>query len=164
MLHLLLVIVELSSLFVSSYIPEALCHSDLLSTLLANMELEKVNLGYSLKNIPIPSNQEYLLEFINSSETLVTTFRWESFFFLNPNKKPSPKETYNFKSTKTAPKVKELCHFENRMFELCRDIQFDNSYNNSFQQKLKQDKAMIEKSDKVFISVDKTVLNVMKTS
>ena len=35
-------------------------------------------------------------------------------------------------------------------------FRFDNSYNNSFQQKFKQDKAMIEKSDKVFISADKT--------
>ena len=163
MLHLLLVIVELSSIVTSSYIPDALRQSDLLSTLLATMELEKVNLGYSLKNIPIPSNQEYLLEFINSSETLVTTFRWDAFFFLNPDKKPTPKETYNFKSTRTAPKVKELCPFENRMLELCRDIQFDNSYNNSLQQKLKEDRTMIENSNKIFISADKTT-NFFKTS
>ena len=164
MLHWLLVIVELSSVYVTnSYFPDALSHPDSLSTLVINMELEKVNLGYSLKNIPIPKNQEYLLEFINSSEVLTSSMRWESFFFLNPDKIPSHKETYDFKSTMKAPKVKELGPFEDKMFELCRDIKFDNSCTNSFQQKLKKDKCSIEKDKKVFISADKTT-NFFKTS
>ena len=117
---------------------EALGQFGLLSTLFATMDMEKVNFGYSMKNIPIPSNQEYLLEFINASEVLTTTLRWESFFFLNPDKIPSAKETYNFKSTRSAPKVKELCELECKLFDLCRNIKFDNGYTNSFQDKLKK--------------------------
>ena len=99
-------IVELSSVHVtSSNFPEALSQTGLLSTLLATMDLENVNFGYSLKNIPIPSNQEYLLELINSSEVFVNSLRWHCYFFLNPDKKPNAKETYGFKSTKSAPKV-----------------------------------------------------------
>ena len=164
MLHLLLVIVELSSVTVtSSYFPDALCQPSLLSTLFATMEMEKVNFGYSMKNIPIPSHQEFLLEFINSMEILVSILRWDSFFFLNPDKRPNAKETYDFKSTKNAPKVKELGEFENQMYDLGKNIKFDNRCTNPFQQKLKKDKALIENEDKVFISADKTT-NYFKTS
>ena len=147
----------------SSNFPKALSQTGLLSTLLATMDLENVNFGYSLKNIPIPSNQEYLLELINSSEVFVNSLRWHCYFFLNPDKKPNAKETYGFKSTKSAPKVKELVEFENQMFELCRNIEFDNGYTNSFQEKLKKDRVSIENENKVFISADKTT-NFYKTS
>ena len=157
MLHLLLVIVELSSVYVtSSHLPNALGQAGLLSPLFVTMDLEKVNFGYSMKNIPIPSEQEYFLEMINAVEVLVHNFRWESYFFLNPNATPIAKETYDFKSTNTAPKVKELKELENYLFELIRDIKFDYSFTNSFQQKLKQDKSSIQKESKVFIAADKT--------
>ena len=42
----------------------------------------------------------------------------ENLFHLNPDKVPPHKETYGFKSTKTAPKVKELNYFEKDLADL----------------------------------------------
>ena len=65
----------------------------------------KFNFGYSLKNISLPSQKEYVMQLIFSVETFVKNLRWRSHFFLNPQEKPS-KETYGFKSLKAAPKLK----------------------------------------------------------
>ena len=58
------------------------------------MEIEKVDLEYSLKNIPIPSNREYLQQFINKTKVFLKNLRWKTFFHLNKDAKVSEKETY----------------------------------------------------------------------
>ena len=73
----------------------------------------KFNLNYSKKNIPIPSQKEYLLQLIRSVEKFIHNLRWRAYFFLNPNEKPQ-KETYGFKSIRTKH-VKELKDFETRL-------------------------------------------------
>ena len=110
--------------------------------------------NYSMKNIPIPSHKEYTLALIHSVEKFVRNLRWRSFFFLNPQDKPS-KETYGFKSIRAAPKIKELQEFENRLKGLCREIEF-RGYSNDFQQKLKDDLANINNNAEVIVSADKT--------
>ena len=71
------------------------------------IEMEQVNFNTSLKNIPIPSKQDYLSELIHSVGVFVANLRWRVFFFLNPVE-GSKKENFTFKTTKPAPNVKNL--------------------------------------------------------
>ena len=73
--------------------------------------MEQVNFGYSLKNIPIPSKQDYLLELINSVGIFVANLRWRCHFYLNPSNQ-NRKESFDFKTSKAAPSVPELTEFE----------------------------------------------------
>ena len=91
----------------------------LLASTLCVKNMEKVNFNCSLKNIPIPSNQEYLTKLINSVHVFVSAISWRAFHFLNPSTSKS-KETYGFKTTEAAPSVPELKSFENDMYELVK--------------------------------------------
>ena len=43
--------------------------------------MERINLGYSLKNIPIPSQKSYLKSFISKVDSFIHRIRWKAFFF-----------------------------------------------------------------------------------
>ena len=87
------------------------------------IEMEQVNFNTSLKNIPIPSKQEYLSELIHSVGVFVANLRWRVFFFLNPVE-GSKKENFTFKTTKPAPNVKELKNFEDSIYDLVKNVRF----------------------------------------
>ena len=53
-----------AAMFISK--PFALVMLLLLVSTLSVVNMEQVNFGYSLKNIPIPNEQEYLLELVSS--------------------------------------------------------------------------------------------------
>ena len=122
------------------------------------MNLEKVNFGYSLKNIPIPSNQAYLKTMIDKLENFINRLRWKVFFFLNKNQEnDSQNENFGFKTDKTAPASDELRQFENDLYELIRNIEFkSNLRHNKFLQKLKKDVQSIKASDHLIVPADKT--------
>ena len=83
------------------------------------MEMEKIEFGYSLKNIGLPSQREYLSQLTHSCEKFVRNLRWRAYFFLKPSSKPE-KETYGFRSIKAAPKIKELEKLEDSLYDLVR--------------------------------------------
>ena len=43
--------------------------------------IEKVGISYSLKNIPIPSKEWYLIKLIKKIESVVKRMRWRTHFF-----------------------------------------------------------------------------------
>ena len=45
--------------------------------------MEKSEIKYSLKNIPIPSKESYQLNLIDKIESLVKRMRWRAFYYLN---------------------------------------------------------------------------------
>ena len=51
----------------------------------------------------------------------------ESLFKLNPHLRGNAKETFGFKSTKAAPRVKELSDFEQDLVKLLQKIRFRRS-------------------------------------
>ena len=51
--------------------------------------MEKTWLGYSTKNIPIPSKKAYKMKLIESIEQLTRAMRWKAAFALNPQMKKS---------------------------------------------------------------------------
>ncbi len=125
-----------------------------LETTMAN-GFEKTNLGYSTKNIPIPSRKDYLKYLITKAETFMRNIRWRTFFYLNPEITTEQKETYGFKSTKSPPSIPELKEFENGMLHLVQNIEFNNS-TSQFQKKLSKDAQIIKQSDKLYVAADKT--------
>ena len=131
--------------------------SFLLSTLIisSSIAMEKVNLGYSTKNIPLPSRSEYMKNFIEKTEHFLRRMRWKAYHFLNPTES-SAKETYGFKSRKSPPRISELIPFEDAMLNLIQNIEFKDVKCN-FQNQLNSDiKNKIRKPDSLLIPADKT--------
>ena len=117
--------------------------------------MEKVDLGYSAKNIPVPSNNVYLQIVISKAERFIHNFRWRALFFLKPAAKPKSKQTFGFKSTAPAPGVPQLKQFENELADLIENIKFGRKPN-PFQQKLKADERNIKTETRAHIKADKS--------
>ena len=116
--------------------------------------MERVDFSYSMKNISLPSQKEYVLQLIHCVEIFVRNLRWRAYFYLNPQQKPQ-KENFDFKSLKAAPKIKELQWLEDAMYDLVRNIKFK-KYSNEFQRKLKDDRMKIMNETKVIVPADKS--------
>jgi len=58
--------------------------------------------------------------------------------FLHPQLISEQKETYGFNSTTPTPQIKELANFENKLFNLIRNMKFKQD-TTTFQRKLQQD-------------------------
>ena len=117
--------------------------------------MEQTNFGYSMKNINIPGTKEYLLNLTHSANRFIHNLRWRVHFHLNPTDKPQTKQTYGFKSLKTAPPVKGLEEFEDGLVDLIKSIK-TKQVTTDFQDKLKTDTSKIKKETKVIIQADKT--------
>lgn len=117
--------------------------------------MEPTNLGYSTKNIPIPSKGSYLRKFIQKTEAFCRRMRWKAFFYLNPECRGDNLNTFGFKTRKTPPNIPELREFERMMECMIRNIRFKkNSLN--FQSLMKKDITDIKNSSKVLVQADKT--------
>ena len=117
--------------------------------------MDQVNFDGSLKNIPIPSKQEYLTKLINSVFVFISALRWKTFHFLNPSISKS-KETFGFRTTEPAPSVVELKTFENEMYELVKNVKFKQIRNNTLQNTLKNNIRNMNQDNRVFVPADKT--------
>ena len=127
----------------------------LLSSLCVVDMAEQINFQYSMKNIPVPPKQEYLLELIHSVREFEKRMKWRSNFYLNPQPIGIKKETFGFNTSKAAPVLPELKTLEDNLFNLVKGIEF-REHNNSFQNKLKHDVRDIRNEEKVLIKADKT--------
>ena len=117
--------------------------------------MEKFNINYSTKNIPLPSRSDYLQRLIDKTEQFLRRARWKAHFFLNPDTTSSSKETYGFKSSKNPPPVEELKDFEDDMLKMIHSVKFK-QVNNPFLNKLKEDTDRIKNEPKLLITADKT--------
>ena len=125
-----------------------------LSSTLRESAMEKFNIGYSTKNIHLPSRNDYPQRLIEKTEQL-RRMRWKVHFFLNPDTTSIPKETYGFKSTKNPPPIEELKDFEDDMLKMIQSVKFK-QVNNPFLNKLKEETDRIKSEPKLLIAVDKT--------
>ena len=117
--------------------------------------MEKSNISYSTKNIPLPSRSDYLQRLIEKTEQFLRRMRWKAYFFLNPDTTSFSKETYGFKSTKNPPPIEELKDFEDDMLRMIQSVKFK-QVNNPFLNKLKEDADRIKNEPKLLITADKT--------
>ena len=141
-------------------------------------DINLANFDYSLKNIPTPSNDNYLRGVIVQCEKFLQRLRWKVYHFLkDPNKSEEPKTTqkendknkniqhndtekininFGFRTPENAPQPKELVAFENSLNYLISNLKYKNSQTNEFQKKLKKDVNYIRNSKKIFVKADKT--------
>ena len=80
--------------------------------------MESIRFDYSTKNIPTPSERDYIKKLIEKTELLCKRMRWRTFFYLNPETRNEDKETYGFNSRKVPPQIPELTSFERKLKEL----------------------------------------------
>ena len=106
-----------------------------------------------MKNIPIPSRDEYVLQLIHSVEKFIKNLRWRVKCFQKPP--TEQKETYGFPSPKHPGSVQDLKLLEQRLLAMVRDIQFRN-FTDEFQEKLKQDVRQIRDATELIVEADKT--------
>ena len=60
--------------------------------------MKKVNLGYSIKNIPIPTQENYLLQLLEKIEMVIKIMRWRAIQFNNNENNNRKVEWYALKS------------------------------------------------------------------
>ncbi len=120
------------------------------------MTFRKFNLGYSLKNIPIPAKDTYIKQLINQTEKFLKRLRWKVFFFdQNQQNDNDGKETFGFRTPNTPPQHPDLNDFENDIYTLIGNIDFKDA-RNSFQSQLNHDIRELKKSGKLVVCADKT--------
>ena len=118
--------------------------------------MERINLGYSVKNIPFTNERKYKLQLVEKIEAVIKRMRWKAIFCNTPSEERQPNiETYGLKSSNCPRQVKELIPFENDLMQLAKDIKFRRTKNN-FQVRLKEDIRNITNSDKTLTAADKT--------
>ena len=118
--------------------------------------MEKVQFNYSLKNIPAPTNREYIERLIEKTENFCKRVRWKSYFYLHPECRTEDKETFGFKSRKSPPGIRELINFEDRLKRMIHDIQF-RPVKSQLQQQMQNDiRQNIKVSNKLLVKADKT--------
>ena len=88
-------------------------------------------------------------------EQFLQNLRWKVIHFLNDSKSPPDSNTFGFKTPKNAPQPKQLTNFENDLSHLIANLEYHNN-TNQFQQQLKKDVNIINKSKNVFVKADKT--------
>ena len=133
-------------------------------------EFIKKNFGFSMKNIPTPSNDSYLKQLIHRVEDLITRMRWKAIFFLKKEEEKDNEEseseegeddvkrrTYGFRSTRVPERVNEMEEFEKDVWDMVEQCKFkDKGSESAFQKKMKNEIKEINKSDKLLIPADKT--------
>ena len=118
----------------------------------ANMEAR--NLGYSMKNIPIPPKQLSLKSIMKKVESFITRLKWKGYFF--DKKEHSVKNTnFGFKSNFIPPEHELLSPFESDLYHMIPSINFKPA-RNDFQKKFTEDVNKIKSSENLLVFARKT--------
>ena len=67
--------------------------------------MEQIRLPYSLKNIPMASENEYLKQFVGQLSKFQHNLTWRVYNYLNPKAPRDHNENYEFKCEYTPPRV-----------------------------------------------------------
>ena len=111
-----------------------------------------------MRNIPIPSNNNYKYKLIEKVESVLKRMRWKAIFFdkNDRNEKDDDNLEKNiFKSRKCPSQHYALKAFEDDLLKIIENIKFRKT-RNKFQHKLRTDVSRINSSKNVFIPADKT--------
>ena len=116
--------------------------------------MERFNISYSQKKIPIQTEKQYKIQLIAKIENLVKTMRWKALDFLGKLDN-QVKDTYGFKSSKCPPSVNELSSFESDLLMMIHNVEFQ-PVKNRFLSKLKEDVKTIKNTKELLINADKS--------
>ena len=116
--------------------------------------MERFNINYSKKNIPIPTEKEYKTQLIAKVESFTKRMRWNFLDFLG-KLGSNEKETLGFKLHNCPPSVNELAEFESDLLTMVHNIEF-RPVRNNFLSKLKNDVKVINNTKEVLVNADKS--------
>ena len=114
------------------------------------LNMRQFRFEYSLKNIPIPSRDNYLRNLIEKVESVLKRMRWKAHFFLKGEKNQENTKYFGLSSNKTPSTILELKPFEEDVLKLLENIKFRDTKNH-FQENLANDLKKINSSDKIFL-------------
>ena len=125
--------------------------------------MERINFGYSVKNIPTPDERTYKLQLIEKTEAVIKRMRWKAIFH-NPEIQQDPqfddesecKENYGLKTARCPPQVVALKRIEEDLLNLASTITFRRT-TSDFQKKVSKDMNDLRKSGKTLTPADKTI-------
>ena len=126
--------------------------------------MEKTNLHYSTKNIPVASERNYKIQLLEKIEAVIKRMRWKATFFdsESDNEDEIVRETYGLKTKATPPPVKEMNAFEKDLIDMINTLKF-RKIRNDFQTTLNNDIRSINECNKIYAQADKTT-NMYKLS
>ena len=123
--------------------------------------MEKINLGYSTKNIPISSHHQYLECLTNKTGLFIKRLRWKVLYLDKPAKNNLGKtKFFGFKTQKCPLQSIALNDFKHDLYEMVQNIKF-RPVRNAFLDQLSQDLKSIRPSQEVLVAADKTT-NIYK--
>ena len=123
--------------------------------------MEKIDIDYSTKNIPIPSKDEYEIQLVSKIEHVIKRMRWKALEYLGKLSN-STKESDGFKSRKCPPVVKEMSNFEEDLRLMIKNLEY-REVKNSFSKKLANDVKLIKNTKELLVNADKS-RNIYKIS
>ena len=104
--------------------------------------MEKLNFGYSLKNIPTPDEKSCKLGLLEKIDIFIKKIHWGAILFINNNKNVTEDHkqgfSYGLKSGRSPPQVKDLIQFEDDLVRIIKALKFCKVKNN-FQKMLRED-------------------------
>ena len=124
-------------------------------SLCASTRMDHLNFNYSMKNVPLPSEDEYKIEFLNSIHNFDTRMRWRAYWYLNPQLPKPNKETFDLKTSIPPPHVPEMKVFQDGLCDIAQNLKF-RKMNETFLNKLNNDLRNIKRETKIIVPADKT--------
>ena len=141
-------------------------------------KMQKIDIDYSLKNIPLQSKKSYQKDLVKNCQKLCWRVRWKALkgwgCFDDPTTgaRPVRKNYYGFKTNKTPKlptaaefphidwsKIKEeveiLKEFEEELFKIPTKVKFK-FFDNPLQRTMRNDLRTVHSSGKVIVKADKT--------
>ena len=127
------------------------------SSSLKQHTMERVNFGYSVKNIPILNNQQYLKCLLSKLNSFIRRLRWKVFYADRHSdcKEANDFNNYGFKFENCPPQNNDLLFFEADLYNMARSLRF-RRVNKPFQSKLAKDASTINTSTALYVSAAKT--------
>ena len=124
--------------------------------------MQRIPINYSLKNIGIPSKDQYRRRLIEKVESVTQRMRWKAYFFLNKKTKATSNDNFGLPSKAFAPPVPQMKAFEDDLLKLTSNITF-RKVDDPFLNQIKDDMKNIRISNNVHVLADKST-NVYTTS
>ena len=86
--------------------------------------MQRIPINYSLKNIGVPSKDQYRRRLIEKVESVTQRMRWKAHFFLNKQTSTTSNDYFGLPSKAFAPPIAQMKAFEGDLLKLTSNIAF----------------------------------------
>lgn len=128
-----------------------------LSTEPVTMPYQEFAFDGSVKDVPNPTNKDYMLYLVQRTEEFIVWLRWACLDFLKPESFPKTvNKTYGLKTRRFPQKVSHpaLKGFEEDIWSLVKNIEYTND-NTNYQKHLKTEISRIKRDENIIVKADK---------